>query len=61
MRKKEYVPIENRKLKMGENMSMISFSDLVKELTGVSFEPVYKNFLLKGKDQNEKSNVERSS
>jgi len=46
----EQLPIENRTLTMGEEMSSITFSQLVKELTGVPFDVVYKDYISQGED-----------
>jgi len=40
----------------GKQMDTISFGELVKELTGASFDEVYKDYLIYGE-----SNVERES
>lgn len=45
MANKEELPISERELKMGEEMSTITFGELVKELTGSPFEEVYKDYL----------------
>jgi hypothetical protein len=42
------ISISERELKMGEEMSYITFGELVKELTGVPFDEVYKDFLIHG-------------
>ena len=49
-------PISERELKMGEEMSYITFGELVKELTGIPFDEVYKDFLIHG--ANHESNME---
>ena len=53
----ETLPIENRTFTMGEEISSITFSDLVKELTGEKFDVVYKDYIAQG-ESNEQSNVE---
>lgn len=50
-------PTSGREVKMGEEMSLITFGELVKELTGASFEEVYKDYLIDG-DINVESNME---
>lgn len=42
-------PISERELKMGEEMSYITFGELIKELTGVSFDEIYRDSV-KGED-----------
>jgi len=46
----EQLPIENRTLTMGEEMSSITFSELVKELTGVPFDVIYKDYTSQGEN-----------
>lgn len=41
-------PIDFLSSKVGEEMNFISFSDLVKELTGIPFETVYKDYIIDG-------------
>jgi ribosomal protein L12E/L44/L45/RPP1/RPP2 len=48
------VDINNIIEAQGEQMDAISFGELVKELTGVSFEELFKEYNLnKGKEKNE--------
>jgi hypothetical protein len=42
---------------MGEEMSYITFAELVKEITGSPFEEVYKDYLIHGAN-NEQGNLE---
>lgn len=51
------MPISERELKMGEEMSYITFGELVKELTGEPFEVIYKDYIAQG-ESNEQSNLE---
>lgn len=44
-------------VKIGQEMSMVTFGELVKQLTGVPFEEVYKDYLIHG-EIDAKSNVE---
>lgn len=48
----------SNELKMGEEMNVTTFSELVKEMTGVSFKEIYKNNLNNGMDNHEQSNLE---
>lgn len=57
MKSTEALPIENRTLRMEEEMSSITFSELVKELTGKPFETIYKDYLIYGATD-EQSNME---
>jgi len=52
----EETPISEHEFKMGEEMSYITFGELVKELTGVPFDKVYKDFLVHG--ENHEGNME---
>ncbi len=42
---------------VNKNMSYITFSELVKELTGATFEEVYKDYLIHG-EKSEQNNME---
>ncbi len=44
-------------LRMGQEMSLITFGELLKELTGTSFEEIYKDYLIHGECDAE-SNLE---
>lgn len=50
-------PISVLETKIGQEMSVISFGELVEQLTGVPFEEVYKDYLIHG-DANAKSYME---
>jgi hypothetical protein len=52
------MPITESELKMGQEMSYITFGELIHELTGSSFEEVYKDYLIHGANYNEKSDLE---
>lgn len=47
---KEEPPISKREIRMGQEMSTITFSEFIQELTGAPFEEVYKDYLAKGMD-----------
>jgi len=39
----------------GQQMDRITFGELIKELTGASFEEVYKDYLIEGEVENAES------
>jgi hypothetical protein len=43
---------------MGQNMSIITFGELVKELTGEPFEVIYKDYLSQGESREQQSHLE---
>lgn len=49
--------VSDSELHMGQEMSLITFGELVKELTGTAFEEIYNDYLIHG-DSNAKSNLE---
>jgi len=58
MEKKERKPIDEQVLKMGQKMDGLTFSEFVRDLTGVPFDMVFQGFNNKGKLKNEKGNME---
>lgn len=48
MRSTEETHINECELKMGEEMNVITFGELITELTGVPYEKIYKEFLFHG-------------
>lgn len=47
-----------REFKMGQEMSIITFGELVKELTGEPFEVIYRDYIKSQGESNETSNME---
>ena len=50
-------PIEKIISQIDKNMDTISFNDLIKELTGTSFDELYKEYMSLGDENHAKSNL----
>lgn len=53
----EQLPIEQCELRMGQEMNVITFGELIKELIGEPFKITYKGYISQG-ESNEKSDME---
>lgn len=58
MKEIEETLITEYEIKMGEEMSYITFAELVQELTGAAFDDIYRDHLIHGANDYDESNLE---